>query len=52
MLMQTLEVLHAVIRCAQVAEHNAQAARQRADAMRKEVNPLNHPIVQRYLQQK
>ncbi|KAK9904707.1 hypothetical protein WJX75_000989 [Coccomyxa subellipsoidea] len=35
-----------------VAEQNAQAARQRADAARKDVNPLNHPIVQRYLQQK
>jgi hypothetical protein len=38
--------------CFQVAQQSADAARRKAEEVRKEINPLQHPIVQRYLQQK
>ena len=36
----------------QEAEQSAQAAQQVAEARRKQINPLNHPLVQQYFQQK
>lgn len=34
----------------QEAEHRASMAQQRSEQVRKEVNPLNHPLVQKYFQ--
>ena len=38
--------------CLQEAEQSARAAQQVVEARRKQINPLNHPLVQQHFQQK